>query len=146
MNYNIEVANIKDIDAIYNLQKNHEHILISKEALKSDLSSSSYIYFVAKMANKIIGCVGCSVLFDHIDISILITDIDYLNKGIASTLLEKLIQYIKEKNIEKIFLEVRMSNYKAIKLYEKYNFKQISIRKNYYKDTNEDALVYMLEI
>lgn len=146
MNYNIEIANLNDIDNIYNLQENRNHLLISKESLKSDLSSTSNIYFVAKIDNKIIGCIGYSILYDHIDISILITHINYLNKGVASALLKKLIQYSKENNIEKIFLEVRSSNHKAIKLYEKYNFKQISIRKNYYKDTNEDALVYMLEI
>lgn len=146
MNYNIEIANIDDVDDIYNLQKSHNHLLISKDALKSDLSGSSHIYFVAKNNNKIIGSIGCSILFDHVDISILITDINHVNKGVASCLLEKLIQYGKENNIEKIFLEVRSSNLKAIKLYKKYNFKQISIRKNYYKDTNEDALIYILEI
>ena len=52
----------------------------------------------------------------------------------------------KNEKLSSIFLEVRESNLPAIKLYEKFNFTQISIRKNYYPDNKEDALIYMLEI
>ena len=61
------------------------------------------------------------------------------NKNIASKLLEK----IKEKDI---FLEVRESNETAINFYKKNNFKQITIRKKYYSDTNENAIIMKLEV
>ena len=146
MNYNIEIANINDLNDIYCLQNGYKHLLISKDSLKSDLENDNCIYFVAKSDNKLLSCIGATILFDHIDISIVITDINYQKKGIASALLNQVIRYAKDNNIEKIYLEVRASNLEAIKLYEKYNLKQISIRKNYYSDTKENALIYMLEI
>jgi len=61
------------------------------------------------------------------------------NKGIAQELLDK----IKTKDI---FLEVRESNKKAINFYKKNNFKQISIRKGYYSDPTEDAIIMKMEV
>lgn len=147
MNYNIRKANINDVKDILNLQKKHEHNLISLSSLNNDLQNSLCIYFVANdNENNIIGAIGGTALVDHLDISIVVTKKDFLNKGVASSLLTKLINYCKEENVEKIFLEVRNSNLAAINLYEKFNFIKISTRKNYYKDNNEDALIYMLEI
>jgi len=147
MKYNIRAANLSDLEKIFNLQKDYEHLLISKDALKDDLNSNSIIYFVAVTdTDNILGAIGFSTLVDHIDISIVITKKELERNGIASSILLKLIEYSKNKNIETIFLEVRKSNSSAIKLYEKFDFKQISIRKSYYPDNNEDALIYMLKI
>ena len=147
MNYNIEKAKKENLDDIYKLQRDYEHILISKEALKNDLENPNSIYFVAKdKNNNIIGCVGSVVLVDHIDISIVITSKKYINQGIASFMLNTLITDAKNQNLSNIFLEVRKSNLPAINLYEKFKFTQISIRKNYYADNKEDALIYMLKI
>ena len=60
--------------------------------------------------------------------------------GIASLLISNLIQFCTENNITKILLEVRELNTPAQKLYEKFGFKKISIRKKYYN--NEDAYIY----
>ena len=71
---------------------------------------------------------------------------EYENNGIATLLLNTVFNFAKENNITRIFLEVRPSNIHAIKLYEKNDFKTISTRKNYYKDNNEDAIIYLKEI
>jgi len=44
-----------------------------------------------------------------------------------------------------VFLEVRENNFSAISLYKKIGFKEINIRKNYYKDTGENALIMSYE-
>ena len=147
MNYNIRKATVNDLNAILYLQNEYEHSLISSTSLKDDLKNSLCIYFVAlDNENNIIGVIGGTILVDHLDISIVITKKNLVKKGIASVLLNRLIDSCKKKNIEKIFLEVRSSNLPAINLYEKFNFIKISTRKNYYTDTNEDALIYMLEL
>ena len=58
------------------------------------------------------------------------------NKGIASKLLENIIFAGKELNINAFTLEVNEHNVQAIKLYEKFGFKQIKIIPNYYSDSN----------
>lgn len=135
-----------DIDEVINLQLNNNKNILSKASMTEDLNKDNSIYFVAKRDNKIIGYIAANLLYDHIDILGILVDINYLKQGIASAILAKLLEYSKEKNIQDIFLEVRITNIAAQKLYEKFNFKRVSIRKNYYTDNLEDALIYRLSI
>ena len=73
---------------------------------------------------------------DIIDLLNIIVKPEYQNKGIGSVLLKYIID---NKQDKKIMLEVRSKNINAIKLYQKYDFKIINIRKNYYKD--DDAII-----
>ncbi|GAB4224419.1 MAG: GNAT family N-acetyltransferase [Francisella sp.] len=71
------------------------------------------------------------------------------NRGLGFKLLKESIDYLAKQHIKEIFLEVNVQNYNAIKLYKKLNFKQISLRKNYYtknNDSSSDAFVYKLEL
>lgn len=73
---------------------------------------------------------------DIIDLLNIIVKPEYQNQGIGSVLLKYIID---NKQDKKIMLEVRSKNINAIKLYQKYDFKIINIRKNYYKD--DDAII-----
>ncbi|MDR3259234.1 MAG: GNAT family N-acetyltransferase [Fusobacteriaceae bacterium] len=57
----------------------------------------------------------------------------------------EILNFIKNLEREKIFLEVRESNHKAINFYKINKFKKIHIRKKYYTDTNEDAIIMIHE-
>lgn len=63
-------------------------------------------------------------------------------KGIASQLLQELVTHLRERGAERIFLEVRQSNTAAIALYEKQWFERAGVRRGYYRNPDEDALVY----
>ena len=73
---------------------------------------------------------------DIIDLLNIIVKPEYQNQGIGSVLLKYIID---NKQDKKIMLEVRSKNINAIRLYQKYDFKIINIRKNYYKD--DDAII-----
>lgn len=73
---------------------------------------------------------------DIIDLLNIIVKPEFQNQGIGSILLKYIID---NKEDKKIMLEVRSKNINAIKLYQKYDFKIINIRKNYYKD--DDAII-----
>ena len=73
---------------------------------------------------------------DIIDLLNIIVKPEFQNQGIGSILLKYIIN---NKEDKKIMLEVRSKNINAIKLYQKYDFKIINIRKNYYKD--DDAII-----
>ena len=66
---------------------------------------------------------------------------DYRNKKIGSKLIDTIVKTAVEREMLGITLEVKISNYTAQKLYTKYGFKPEGFRKNYYKDTNEDAII-----
>ncbi|MBE6139838.1 MAG: GNAT family N-acetyltransferase [Firmicutes bacterium] len=76
-------------------------------------------------------------LYDRIEIDYIIVDIEYRNLGIATKLLSFMEN--KYKNIKNITLEVRESNKEAINFYLKNGFKEVTKRRNYYKD--EDGIL-----
>ena len=79
--------------------------------------------------NNILGFIDYSKMYENMEINYIFVIEKYRNKGIAS----KLLKYIIENNeFSNITLEVNINNTNAIKLYEKFDFKTISIRKGYY--------------
>ena len=99
------------------------------------------IYYVALMDGRVVGYAGMW----HVVTEGHITNVGVLEEvrceGIGSRLMEKLIEKALEKEMTGITLEVRMGNRPAQALYHKYGFKAEGIRKNYYPDTKEDAII-----
>ena len=67
-------------------------------------------------------------------------------EGVGSELLSEVLKHAEEKSLGSVFLEVRESNVPAISFYEKFGFKQLHIRKAYYDDPVEDALIMIREV
>jgi ribosomal-protein-alanine N-acetyltransferase len=69
-------------------------------------------------------------------------------EGIAAALLRYLLKVAKKNKAHIIFLEVRVSNNSAIRLYQSFHFEQIGLRKAYYpnKEKREDALVFACKL
>lgn len=110
---------------------------------KSELENPNSQYFVAIQDDEIVGFAGIWKSVDDIHITNIVTKTSKRHLGIASMLLEKLIKVSKEENLTSLTLEVNENNVYAIKLYEKYNFKKIGLRKNYYAQ-NENAIIMTL--
>lgn len=111
---------------------------------KSELESDSSHYLVVKDNSKIIGFAGIKVTVPDCDIMNIVVKKDFRNQGIGSLLLKELINLSKSLNVKDLFLEVNEKNTPAILLYNKFGFKKISTRKNYYKDNN--AIVMKLDL
>jgi len=89
---------------------------------------------------KEIGCLEYTLAADEAQIIDIIIKEKYRQQGYGSKILQEFIRNL-NKNYSYIILEVRSSNQPAIKLYQKFGFEQIDLRKKYYKDPDEDALV-----
>ena len=113
----------------------------SKEAFKKELSNPLAKYLVAKENNKVIGFAGVWTIVDEGHITNIAVHPNFRGKGIGSILLSSLIEHCKNWGCNSLTLEVRASNAPAQNLYKKYNFKEEGIRKKYYKDNNEDAII-----
>jgi ribosomal-protein-alanine N-acetyltransferase len=92
-------------------------------------------YLVARDESKIIGYIGIEKILDEVHIINMAVHPDYRAQGIGKRLMQHVLN-----DEEVFFLEVRVSNENAKKIYEKYGFKVINIRKGYYAD-GEDAYV-----
>ena len=84
-------------------------------------------------------------IIDEAHITNLAVHPDFRRKGVAKVLLINALKECYEEKIKFLTLEVRASNIKAFTLYEKFGFKSLGIRKKYYQDNNEDALIMWSE-
>ena len=138
----IQRMNICDIDKVKDIEKRQNIDILPYSCIAYDLQNDCYKYFVAKVDNEIVGYIAIKILFDSADLLSIVTDSNFKRCHVATTMLEYVIEYLLNNNIAEILLEVRKSNIPAISLYEKFNFEKISVRKNYYKNPAEDAIIY----
>ena len=104
------------------------------------------VFLVAEYDNRVVGYLGMKPVLDEGFISNVAVTSSARGKGVGSKLLEKLSDFAKEKGIKTISLEVRPSNAPAIALYEKFGYKQVGRRRNFYSHPTEDGLVLTLEV
>ena len=135
----LTINDVDYIEQIFNLEKDiFKNSAFSKESTENLVKADNSFIYVYLTDKKICGYLMVLDSIDVYEILAIATVEEYRNKGIAQELLNK----IKTKDI---FLEVRKSNEKAINFYKKNNFKQISIRKGYYSDPTEDAIIMKME-
>ena len=137
----ISEMNLQDLENIKDCLLTDFDNFWSYNILKQELENGKSKYFVIKQENEIVGFAGIMLIIDEVTIMNIVVKKDKRNLGIGSLLLEKIIGYSKIHNATSITLEVNEKNIPAIKLYEKYGFKQVGIRKKYYN--NEDNAILM---
>ena len=101
---------------------------------------------ICKKDNLMIGFIIFSPISPEAHILSISVRNEMQSKGIGTMLLKSMLDQCKVMNYKKIFLEVRVSNEKAINFYEKFGFSKDAIRNNYYTDNSEDALLMSLSI
>ena len=131
---------INYIEQIFNLEKEiFKNSAFNRTYLDTLIKGDNSFIYVYLIENKVCGYLIILDSIDVYEILAIATVEEYRNKGIAQKLLNK----IKTKDI---FLEVRESNQVAINFYKKNKFKEISIRKNYYSEPTENAIIMKLEV
>ncbi len=113
----------------------------SLDSFSKELTNPLAKYIVAKNKDRIIGFAGIWIIVDEGHITNIAVHPDYRKNGIGSKLVNSLIENSKQWGCNALTLEVRASNIAAQRLYKKYGFEEEGIRKNYYNDNNEDAII-----
>lgn len=137
----IERAKINDIESIIALEESRLGESLGKSFFENMLSNGLNAIYILKENNVLISYISLSFDGEIVEIYNLCVNKDYEHKGYGYQILKFIIDYYKDAS--SFILEVRRSNDKAINLYKKVGFKEIYVRKNYYK--NEDALVLELK-
>lgn len=105
-----------------------------------ELSKSSGVCLAAESEGRLVGYLICSRYDTVWHVMNIAVDVDRQRKGIGSALLTELYERVEDEQA-RFTLEVRRSNEIAIHLYERDGFRAAGIRKRYYQDNGEDALV-----
>lgn len=113
----------------------------SRQSVESELNNPLSLWVVAVEENAVVGYVGSQSVLGESDMMNLAVRPDRRRQGIAEALVEFLISELSAKGNYALLLEVRASNAPAIALYQKLGFGQVGLRKNYYRNPKEDAII-----
>lgn len=117
----------------------------SENSVASELKNPLSCWLVAEEDGVVAGYVGSQTVMDESDMMNVAVHPDYRRKGIAEALVAELVEALKKRESHCLTLEVRVSNEPAKALYEKLGFTQVGLRKNYYRNPREDALILRKE-
>lgn len=104
-------------------------------------SDDSTVFFLARVDDKVVGYGGMYTVLDEGYVTNIGVLPEFRRRGIGAKIVNKLIDFSKEKFLSFISLEVRVSNTTAINLYKSFDFKEVGRRKNFYRLPTEDALI-----
>lgn len=118
----------------------------SKASFYDELSNNLAYYFCAKNKNnELLGYIGYWQIIDEAHITTVAVKKEYQRNSIGEALVTSVIDTCLKSMVKYLTLEVRISNEPAINLYKKYGFQSLGVRKCYYQDNNEDALIMWTE-
>ena len=118
----------------------------SKESFFNELNNQLAKYYCAfDEQGELVGYCGCWQIMEEAHITNVAVSPNHRRQNVGEALLIAIIKSCYKEMFKYLTLEVRVSNEPAIKLYEKYGFKSLGVRKGYYQDNNEDALIMWTE-
>ena len=117
----------------------------SENSVASELKNPLSCWLVAEEDGVAAGYIGSQTVMDESDMMNVAVHPDHRRKGVAESLVNELIEVLKKRGSRCLTLEVRASNEPAKALYEKLGFVQVGLRRNYYRNPKEDALILRKE-
>lgn len=137
----LKLASFSDLDKISKIEKETNEYPWSPNNFKSSLNAGNSS-IVLKDKKNILGYAFFSVIGTDSHLLNITVSKDFQGRGYGKKILDKVLFQSKVLGATVIFLEVRVSNYKAIDFYEKFGFKRDAVRYNYYDGSpREDALL-----
>lgn len=114
----------------------------SEESFEKEIMENRMaFYIVAEIDGGMVGYAGLWCIVDEGHITNVAVHPDFRRKGIGEAMLSVMLDHTVKNGILSHTLEVRASNAPAISLYSKFGFEPAGIRKNYYEDNGEDAII-----
>lgn len=133
---------LADLDAIERIERASYRTPWSRSMFASELAKPSSLSFGAvDDAGRLVGYLVLSRYVDAWHVMNVAVAPERRRQGVASALLGRLLELTKEDMLRGYTLEVRVSNTAAIALYERFGFRPKGVRRGYYTDNREDALI-----
>ena len=139
----VEIRRLKsrDLGAIETIEQRAYPTPWSRSMFASELAKPTSICLGAFEGDRLVGYIINSRYVDAWHVMNVAVDPEHQRRGIATALLERLLELTRDDERRGYTLEVRVSNQEAIRLYQKLGFEPRGIRRGYYTDNREDALI-----
>lgn len=141
MKFQIEKMQKTHIDDVLDICAHSFATPWSRTSFLNELNNVFANYLVAIHNNKVIGFAGTWIILDESHITNIAVSPNFRKMGVGKKLLEALVNQGISKGVVAFTLEVRESNIAAQNLYSSHGFITEGIRKNYYEDNKENALI-----
>ena len=141
MSVKLSLMTKEDLDEVLEISSLSLKESWNLDSFSNELSNPLAKYLIAKINDKIVGFVGVWTIIDEGHITNMAVHPEFREKGVGSILLTSLIEHSKDWGCTSLTLEVRSSNNAAKGLYKKFGFLEEGVRKKYYRDNEEDALI-----
>jgi [ribosomal protein S18]-alanine N-acetyltransferase len=137
----------EDIDQILEVEQASFTTPWSREAFYNEIYNNKFaVYLVLEEDEKIVGYCGAWIVIDEAHVTNVAVLPEYRGKKLGEALLRKMMTVAVDMGARSMTLEVRVTNHVAQSLYRKLGFQNGGIRKNYYSDNQEDALVMWVNL
>lgn len=149
MNKTITFRNmtIDDLDEVMDVEVNSFTIPWSREAFFNELTKNQFAqYLIVEVDQRVVGYCGVWIIIDEAHITNIALLPEYRGMKLGEALMAKVMELAREMGAMRVTLEVRVSNERAQNLYRKFGFEEGAIRKQYYTDNMEDALVMWVNL
>ena len=138
----IQRLQASDVDALHMLEQQCFAVPWSRQSLWEDVvENPCAIYAGAFLDNQLVGYAGIWHILDEGHITNVAVSPRCRRQGVGRALMQTLLQWMEQRQVYNITLEVRPSNQAALALYHAFGFAEQGRRKHYYPDTGEDALI-----
>jgi ribosomal-protein-alanine N-acetyltransferase len=137
---------LADLDEVMAIERTSFRHPWSSRFFLEELQVACARSVLAEINGKIIGYVLFWLLPEEVDIHNIAVHTEFRRQGIGHVLLRQVAEQARSRNSSRITLEVRVSNLPAQKLYQSMGFVSKGLRKGYYSDDGEDALMMALEL
>ncbi|MGM0899397.1 MAG: ribosomal protein S18-alanine N-acetyltransferase [Bacillota bacterium] len=133
---------IHDVDAVYEIEKQSFTLAWTKEAFEQEMLKNEFAYYMlAETEQGIVGYCGMWLVMDEAHITNIAISPQQRGKKLGEALMRAAMESAKAQGAKLMTLEARVSNIAALNLYKKLGFQNGGIRKGYYTDNQEDAIV-----
>lgn len=134
-----------DVDAVAAIEAATFPTPWSRDAFESEMRNAAARYLVAELGGEVIGFAGAWIILDESHITNIAVLKEHRGHGYGRLLTAGLLQYLSNLGAAYVTLEVRRSNAVAQSLYESLGFVRLGVRKRYYEDNREDALIMVCD-
>ncbi|NLK00860.1 MAG: ribosomal protein S18-alanine N-acetyltransferase [Clostridia bacterium] len=143
----IEPMEIRHLSYVLGIEKDSFPSPWSPNTYMNELTENSFAhYFVCFLDEELVAYIGLWIIMEEAHITTIAVTPKHRGKRIAEKLINFAIGYAKIQGAKKMVLEVRVSNFSAQKLYKRMDFYRIGLRREYYSDNKEDAIVMLKNI
>lgn len=136
----------EDLDDVLRIERASFEQPYSRAILEQELKIPAAQVWVTLHRGKRVGYIDFWVVKDEMELVSVAVSPKYKRRGVGEFMMRRMCRFAEQHRAQFIYLDVRQSNLAAQRLYEKFGFNKVGVRRRYYSDNQEDAIIMKKEM